>query len=68
MQQYYLHAVEALAQYAMCMSPSVLQGCVELDRGQTLRAYNPNEKANSIFLWDVDRLTHYSRDVVNHCS
>eukprot|EP00957_Ditylum_brightwellii_P149002 11344567-Ditylum_brightwellii.AAC.1 len=47
MRQYYLHQAEALAHYAMCMSPRDLQGCAEsdggqtLDREQTLRAHNP---------------------------
>eukprot|EP00957_Ditylum_brightwellii_P205473 15344048-Ditylum_brightwellii.AAC.1 len=46
--QYYLHQVESLAYYDMCMSPRDLQGRVESDGGQTpnggqtLRAHNPD--------------------------
>eukprot|EP00957_Ditylum_brightwellii_P171826 13080585-Ditylum_brightwellii.AAC.1 len=34
-QQYYLYQVEALAHYAMCMSPRDLRWCVESDSRQT---------------------------------
>eukprot|EP00957_Ditylum_brightwellii_P024004 1809984-Ditylum_brightwellii.AAC.2 len=38
--QYYLHTVEALAHYAMRMSPRDLRGCVE-SNGTDPRAHNP---------------------------
>eukprot|EP00957_Ditylum_brightwellii_P205923 15346022-Ditylum_brightwellii.AAC.1 len=43
MQQYYLHQIEGLAQYAMCESPRGLQECVESDRDMPCRLITQRE-------------------------